>query len=365
MLPERDVRLGFPSVRLNFRQIEAFKQVVLAGSITGAAQHMHLSQPAVSRLVADLEARTGLKLFERKHKRVLLTHEGRLFFGEVEKAFISLEKIAIRAVEIRELRMGTLKLAAMPALSFAVMPSVITAFNRAYPDIGISLQIRSSERVFEWLSDQLFDLGLAALPSYKSVSDIEMIEAPPCVCVVPARGDLARRSVLGPGDLEGLPFISLGGDSMLRKHIDTTFQLAGVTRKLILETPMSLSALQFVQRGLGVAIIDPFTAGTFARGEIVAKPFEPEIPYEFGALFPTHKPRSTVAAAFLDSLKREIARFFPGARRNGSPAERKRRKDADATPPLSRAGPSGRVGGLEEKEAERRNRAAGRRATKA
>lgn len=298
-------------MRLTFRQIEAFKQVVVAGSITGAAHQMHISQPAISRLVADIEAETGLKLFERRNKRVFVTHQGRMLYAEIEKAFVGLDKIAARVVDIRELKTGTLKLAAMPALSFGLIPSVITAFNRAFPNIVISLQIRSSETVFEWLSGQIFDLGLAALSSHMTVSDIEMIDTPPCVCIVPSSSAVAHHTVLCAEDLRGLPFISLGADSMLRKHIDSTFQLIGVPRKLIHETPMSFSALQLVQRGLGVSIIDPFTAGTFAKGGVVAKPFEPAIPYEFGALFPAHVPRSAVAMTFLDFLKREIETFFP------------------------------------------------------
>ena len=298
-------------MRLSFRQIEAFKQVVVAGSMTGAAHQMHVSQPAVSRLVADLEATTGLNLFERKNKRIFVTHAGRMLFHEIENAFVGLDKIAARVVDIREFRVGTLKLLSMPALSLGLIPSVISTINRTYPDIAISLQIRSSERVFEWLGGQLFDVGLAALSSHMTISDVEMINSPPCVCVVPSSSAVARHPTLTPEHLRGLPFISLSADSMMRKRIDSTFQRVGIPRKLIHETPMSFSALQFVQQGLGVSIIDPFTAGTFAKGGVVAKPFEPAIPYEFGALFPAHVSRSAIATTFLDFLKREIETFFP------------------------------------------------------
>jgi DNA-binding transcriptional LysR family regulator len=302
-------------MRLSFRQIEAFREVVVAGSMTAAAAHLHLSQPAVSRLIAHLEAETGLRLFERRKRRIHVTHQGRMLFAEIEKAFVGLDKVAKRAIEIREFRTGSLKLAAMPALSFGLIPMVIRGFRERYPDVDIALQIRSSEKVFEWLSGQQFDLGLAALPSHQPVPEIEMIDSPPCLCIVQRTDPLAKRDVITPQDLRGRPFISLGPDSMLRKHIDTVFREAQVQRDMVLETPMSLSALQFAQLGLGTTIVDPFTARTFAKGTVVARPFEPRVPYEFGALFPPHTPRAEIATVFMDALCREIRTF--GAPLNG------------------------------------------------
>ena len=294
-------------MRLNVKQVEAFYRVSIAGSVTAAAQQLHVSQPAVSRLVADLELAVGLTLFERKNRRLFPTPEGRMLFDEIEKTFVGLEKISSRADEIRSFRSGSIRIAAMPALSFSILPTVIREFTSTYPGIHISLNISSSESVFDWLVSHQMDIGIAALPAHKTVAQIELLPSPACFCVLPAGSALADRDIITPQDLADVPFVSLMASSMLRRRIDAIFQAAGVQRQMVLETPYSLSAMQFAKLGLGVTIVDPFSARALVDGSILVKPFVPGIPYEFGLLFPGSASLSLAAQKFVDML-REIVR---------------------------------------------------------
>jgi DNA-binding transcriptional LysR family regulator len=293
-------------MRLNVKQVEAFYRVFLAGSVTAAAQQLHVSQPAVSRLVADLELATGLKLFERKHRRLFPTPEGRMLFDEIEKTFIGLDKIASRAEEIRSFRTGSIRIAAMPALSLSVLPAVIQEFSSTHPGIHVSLNITGSESVFDWLGSHQMDLGIAALPAHKTVSQIELLPSPACYCVLPAGSPLSDRDVVTVRDLHGARFISLMANTMLRRRIDAVFQAAGVQRKMVLETPYSFSAMQFVKLGIGVSIVDPFSACILQDDSVVARPFLPEIPYEFGLLFPGSATISLAAQKFIEILRRKL-----------------------------------------------------------
>ena len=154
-------------MRLNIKQVEAFSRVFITGSVTAAAQHLHVSQPAVSRLVADIELAVGLTCCSsagtagssRRLKRVHAVRRDR------ERLLVGLEKIASRAEEIRSFRSGSIRIAAMPALSFSILPAVIQEFTTKYPGIHISLNISSSESVFDWLGSHQMDLGIAALPA--------------------------------------------------------------------------------------------------------------------------------------------------------------------------------------------------------
>ena len=293
-------------MRLNVKQVEAFYRVFIAGSVTGAANQLHVSQPAVSRLVADLELAVGLTLFERKNRRLFPTPEGRMLFDEIEKTFVGLEKIASRAEEIRSFRSGSIRIAAMPALSFSILPAVIKEFTLACPGIHISHNLSSSESVFDWLGSHQMDIGIAALPAHKTVAQIELLPCPPCYCILPAGSALAQSEVITPQDLADVPFISLMASSMLRRRIDAVFQAAGVQRKMVMETPYSLSAMQFAKLGIGATIVDPFSAQALADEAILVKPFAPEIPYEFGLLFPGSAALSLAAQKFVDMLREKV-----------------------------------------------------------
>lgn len=293
-------------MRLNVKQVEAFYRVFIAGSVTAAAHQLCVSQPAVSRLVADLELAVGLTLFERKNRRLFPTPEGRMLFDEIEKTFVGLEKIASRAEEIRSFRSGSIRIAAMPALSLSILPTVIKEFTSTYPGIHISLNISSSESVFDWLESHQMDIGIAALPTHKTVAQIELLPSPACCCVVPAESALAGLDVVTPEDLADMPFISLMASSMLRRRIDAVFQAAGVQRQMVLETPYSLSAMQFAKLGMGATIVDPFSAQGQVDDAIVVKPFAPEIPYEFGLLFPGSGSLSLAAQKFVGMLREKV-----------------------------------------------------------
>lgn len=299
-------------MRLNIKQVEAFYRVFVTGSVTAAAKQLFVSQPAVSRLVAELEIAVNLKLFERKNRRLFPTPEGRMLFDEIEKTFVGLDRISSRADEIRSFRSGSIRIAAMPAIAYSILPSVIKAFSSRHPGINVSLNILNSESVFDWLSAQQMDIGIAALTSQKTVAQIELLSCPPCSCVVPADSDLAQKEVITPEDLKGVPFISLLASSMLRRRIDEVFQSAGIPRQLILETTYSMSAIQLVKLGMGTTIVDPFSAHALMDQSIAVRHFVPAIPYEFGLLFPKATPLSIAAQAFLDMLKSRVQELADG-----------------------------------------------------
>src|SRR3712207_770227 len=100
---------------LSQRSLQAFRLTVLTGSVSAAAETMGRTQPAVSRLLKELEEDVGFRLFDRVKGRLQPTSEARLFFEEVQRSFIGLDRIASIAGEIRRGRRGTLAIASLPA----------------------------------------------------------------------------------------------------------------------------------------------------------------------------------------------------------------------------------------------------------
>ena len=297
-------------VRLNHRQLEAFRAVMTAGTVTGAAEFLYISQPAVSRLISDLEYAVNLPLFLREKGRLIPTREAEVLFEEVEKSFISVDYIGKVAEELREFKIGELRIAAMPALALTILPELITRFRGNRSGIEITLQIRSSTKVMEWIANQHFDLGFTGMPTIHSAIESHSLMESSLVCILPNGHRLADAEVIEPQDLRNEAFVSLGSDQRLRHNVDEVFDKARVQRQMAYDTQLSHAACAFVAQGVAVSLVDPITALYFARqGQLVAKPFAPEIAFDTEIIYPAMRPKSQMAQAFEDMVRKEIARL--------------------------------------------------------
>jgi DNA-binding transcriptional LysR family regulator len=228
---------------MNLRQLEAFRAVMMAGSVTNAAELLHLSQPAVSRLIADLERSVGFKLFERvKGTTPVATPEGAALFQEVERSFAGLQIVRQAALDIRHFRTGNLRIVCLPALANSFIPAVLKTFRQINPAVKIQLQTRSSSTVRLWVAAQQFDLGLATPGSDVHGVTAELFMKSRGVCVMPEKHPLTAKDKIVPADLRDEPFISLSLEDPAREKVDRTFTDAGVTRNIVVETQFAMTA---------------------------------------------------------------------------------------------------------------------------
>ena len=126
------------------------------------------------------------------------------------------------------------------------------------------------------------------------------------VCVVPAGHRLARRKVIRPADLRGERFLSFPLDGRMRHLIDAAFEQERIERSLQIDVYSSADACALAARGLGVSIVEPFTARDYERDGIAVVPFEPRIRYLFRAMRPRFRKPSRLADAFLDAVKAHL-----------------------------------------------------------
>ena len=124
------------------RQIEAFRAVMLTGAMTTAAEMIQVSQPAVSRLVRDLEHELGLTLFRRRGNLVVPTPEATALMTEVERSFVGLAQISAFADDLRRGRTGSLRVAALPTMAAGFAPRFIAEFCRNLQAKVTSLRAR-------------------------------------------------------------------------------------------------------------------------------------------------------------------------------------------------------------------------------
>lgn len=283
---------------INHRQIEAFHALIAMGTTIKAAELLGISQPAVSRLIKQLEQETRLKLFDRESGRMRPTREGQAFHREVDRAFLSLRKLELIAHEIRTYEQGQLRIGALPALGFSFVPDIVRKFALENPKILMKMETTSSAIVRDVVAGGQFDLGFAADEIDISGIISERFSAPPVVCIMPLGHPLAEKPVIVPEDLAGQSFVSLSQVDRTRRRIDALFEKCGVVRNVVVETHFALSICHFVAKGMGIGLINPYSLGALAPGQLIARPFLPRLNFHTLMIYPPDRPMSATVSAF-------------------------------------------------------------------
>jgi DNA-binding transcriptional LysR family regulator len=286
---------------LTLRQIEAFRAVMVAGTMIQAAELLHVSQPAVSRLIADLERAIGYKLFHRDRGRLVPSDEGTSLFAEVQRAFVGLGQIESTARAIGAMQTGHLRIVTMPILSGGFLPKAVKAFLQAHPQVSISLEVRPRFRVLEWIASQQYDIGFATLPVDDPAIRVRDFACEDSACILPAGHPLAAKPVIHATDLEGEDFVSFLSASLFRFLIDKIFLETRVRRNLTVEAGTAEAVCNLVEAGVGLSVIGLFGLSEARSEKIAVRPFRPEIPVEVGVLFPAHNSVSRVTQEFADT----------------------------------------------------------------
>jgi DNA-binding transcriptional LysR family regulator len=292
--------------RINSRQVEAFRAMMLTGSVTEAARLMAVTQPAVSRLLRDFQALLRMGLFERRGTGLVPTAAATALYMEVERSFVGLERINAAAEEIRSRRTGTLRIAALPALSNGYLPRLAGKFLEDRPNLNLSFFGVISPIVIDWVLNNQCDVGFAEIPIAHSGLTCVRLPALPRVAILPAGHRLAAKAMLEPRDFEGETFVSLSAGSASRHLIDQIFNRDDVRRVLRVETSLSEIMCGMVSSGLGAAICDPFTAREFEGRGIVVRSFVPRIDFEFAAVFPPQRSPSPVALDLVEVMRQAL-----------------------------------------------------------
>ncbi|AZO79126.1 MULTISPECIES: LysR substrate-binding domain-containing protein [unclassified Bosea (in: a-proteobacteria)] len=291
---------------LNPRQIEAFRTVIVTGGVTAAAHALHISQPAVTRLIHDLQYALGLKLFAKRGTRLVPTNEALSLYREVERQFVGLDRIERAAKSLRDGESGRLRIAALPTFNVGFLPRILGRFMLDRPGLEAAVYGSISSQVVDWVASGFCDVGFAQGPLDFPNIEVDMLAPVSGVAVLPEGHRLTEKSVLEPADFIGEPFVSLEQTTPMRYRIDAVFSSAGIARQARVETPLSMIACGLVAAGAGVAIVDPFTAFEFHGRGIVVRPFRPAVLYEIGVVWASGRFRSALALDFVDAVRAAV-----------------------------------------------------------
>lgn len=288
---------------LSFRQIEAFRAVMVAGTIVGAARLLNLTQPGVSRTIALMEMRLGYALFHRTGRRIVPTPEAEALFREVEHLSGGLDRISQIAADLRYQRAGALRIASLPAFAQGLVPRAVARFLATRPKVSVFLQSLPSRQIAELVSTRQFDLGIIELPLTRTAIDVEPLVACRSVAVLPAGHELLSLDTLSLKDLDQHPMILLSQHSLLRYQIDDAFSALNAVPRVVVETPSSSIACALAASGVGVAIISKWTAEPFNSTGVEIRPLREELVSRYAIVYPQLPSRMLLAEAFSAELK--------------------------------------------------------------
>lgn len=290
---------------MELRQLEAFAAVMSTGSVTGAARLLARSQPAVSRLVQELEAEIGYALFTRHGPRVTPSEQGFLLYEDVERALGGLQQIHLRAAEIARGNAQPLVLAATSALAVGLLPQALQRLEAQAGAAPIQLRSASPEQVVHAVLSGAVQLGASSLPLEHRGLDVHWIGEMPCVAVLPHDDPLAAHAVVPLAALAQRRLITMSNPFRLRRRLDATLARAGhppTQQSALIETNSSVNAQALARAGLGVAVLEPLTARGAPMEGLAVRPLDTDIPFIFGVVTPQARPVTPPVRALIDAL---------------------------------------------------------------
>lgn len=301
---------------MNLKQLRAFHEVMLTGSISEAARNLHRTQPAISTLIANLEDDLRCELFSRRGGRLHPVPEAHYLFEEAGEILGRLNMIERNMQSLRDLEQGEIRIVSMPGPSVFLLPQLISAFVEGRPGVRVTVTTRTSPLVLQLLSSQQYDIGLADVGA-QLTTDSPLVTHEPtrfeCLCAMRVDDPLAGRDAITVQDLDGRPMAALHTNHETYIHTETAFREAGCRFNPRFQAQFYLPLLTFVEAGQACSIIDPLSADSYRRyrpdtGEIVFKPFNPAIPLVATIITPAHRSLSNLGKAFVETLRNEVRR---------------------------------------------------------
>ncbi|TCK19519.1 DNA-binding transcriptional LysR family regulator [Thiogranum longum] len=295
-------------MNITLRQLRIFEAVARHLSFTRAAEDLHLTQPAVSMQIKQLEGVTGLPLFEQVGKRIFLTEAGHEMERYSRSILATLEEAKLVFDELRGLKRGHLKIAVASTANYFV-PQLLAKFCRRFPGVKVSLDVTNREGLLEALGDNTTDLIIMGKPPGRIEVESEVLMENPLVAIAPPTHPLAGEKAIPLSRLQEETFLIREKGSGTRSATERFFIDQGLSLSSTMEMSSSEAIKQGVQAGLGLGLLSLHTLEmelTLKRLTILDVQELPII-RNWYVMHRSGKRLSAVARSFHDFVKDEVS----------------------------------------------------------
>ncbi|MBJ7309905.1 LysR family transcriptional regulator [Rugamonas sp. CCM 8940] len=278
---------------MRLRHIEVFHAIMQVGTISGAAQVLHISQPAVTKVLQHCELQLGMPLFERVRGKLYPKPEAHRLFAETEKLNRDLQGIRRLAASLKGRAVETIRLCSTPTIAISVLPQAMSAWRQEFAQTPCQLATHHTSEIVNTLRLGEADLALSLQDPRHPGIVAEPIAQGVMTVIAPAgywRADecktpLGATGLVGDliGHAENDPLGELVVAACEAQHIQPVFRTVVQTYQI---------ARSLVEAGGGMAVVDPFTAATASPTLVQQRPWAPAIPVQLFLLTASHSPLS-------------------------------------------------------------------------
>jgi DNA-binding transcriptional LysR family regulator len=269
------------------RRLQVFFTVARLLSFTKAAETLHMTQPAVTFQVRQLEEYFNTRLFDRTHNRISLTDAGNLVYGYAEKIFDLYNEMENMIKEMTGEISGSLTIGASTTIAEYMLPSLLGDFRKRYQDVVIHLKVSNTEGIVSMVENNVIDLGVVEAPVGNKNLVVETCRNDRLVAIVPNGHPLASHDVVHLDELLEYPFICREEGSGTREVIEEYICHAegckeGLNVAMELGSPEAVKGA--VEAGMGISIVsEAIIAKELKLGTLVAVELDPpmERPFSF------------------------------------------------------------------------------------
>lgn len=292
---------------MEIRVLRYFLTVVREGSITKAADVLHITQPTLSRQLAQMEVDMGVKLFDRGTRKIVLTNEGLLLQRRAEEILALVDKTEKELIEQDENIEGTVSIGCGDLRAVQLLTEFMGRFHEMFPDVSFELYTANADHISEQMERGLIDFGILLEPINMEKFDfIRLKQKEQWVVVMPPDSPLAKQKSVTASDLVHVPLIlpcRLSVRSELASWFGDVFDKLNVPYASNLPANSSL----MVYNKLAYAIIVSGSLSLWDSEKIVCRPLYPELTASSVVAWKRKQPFGLAASKFIEYIKKEIS----------------------------------------------------------
>lgn len=286
------------------RRLQVFFMVAKVLSFTKAAETLHMTQPAVTFQVKQLEEFFNTRLFDRTHNKISLTDAGKIVYDYSELILEHYEKMNDEVKQLTGEVAGSLLIGASTTIAEYMLPRLLGAFKRQFPDVNIRLQVGNTETIVAMIENNMIDLGVVEAPVYNKNLEVEVCRIDEMVLIVSIDHPLASKSKISVEELKKYLYISREEGSGSRSVIDSYIKEQGLSYsdlKVEMELGSPEAVKMAVESNVGIAIVSRTTLNKELKlNTLKAIPLDPPLTRPFSHVRQKHKFRHKAVGELLD-----------------------------------------------------------------
>jgi DNA-binding transcriptional LysR family regulator len=276
------------------------------GSVTDAATLLHVSVPAVSRVLSHTESRLGFVLFERIKGRLHPTSEARHLYQEVEQVYAGVRRIADLAQELAQRRYGLVSVVSSPSIGQQLVPEAIARFHAEHPEVRLRFHCLSHELLKGQLLGGLVDVGISTLHMEHPQLSTRTIARSELVCICPWTHPLASQATVTVADLLPHELLAYPRESPLARRIEALFTAHGEVAPQGIEVGSPHNACALVHAGAGIALVEEFSLQSWPKAHFRMLRVEGAAPILADLVHLRTAPLTPAAQSFVECLERVL-----------------------------------------------------------